>query len=81
MRYGVDVTISKPLDDRTRRFLDAVQHSANRVVRFTGNALSTTVTVDVAGMCREDAIRSAAAEIARIFPASNDERYGEPREM
>ena len=81
MRYEVEVTISKPLDDRTRRFLDAVQHSANRVVRFTGDDGSTKVTVEVAGLCREDAIRSAAAEVARIFPASNDERYGEPREM
>jgi hypothetical protein len=79
MLYEVDVTITKPLDDRTRRFLDAVQHSANRVVRFTGDAQSTRVTVEVAGLCREDAIRSAAAEVARIFPASSDERYGEPR--
>jgi hypothetical protein len=79
MRYEVDVTIAKPLDDRTRRFLEAVQRSANRVVRFSGNALSVTVTVDVAGLGRDDAIRSAAAEVARIFPASNDERFGEPR--
>ncbi len=79
MLYEVDVTIVKLLDDRTRRFLEAVQHSANRVVRFNGHGGSTTVTVEVAGLCREDAIRSAAAEVARIFPASNDERYGEPR--
>ena len=80
MQYEVDVTIAKPLDDRTRRFLDAVQRSANRVVRFTGNSASTKLTVEVAGLCREDAVRSTAAEVARIFPASNDERYGEPRQ-
>ncbi len=80
MLYEVDVTITKPLDDRMRRFLDAVQHSANRVVRFSGNSRSIRVTVEVAGLCREDAIRAAAGEVARIFPASNDERYGEPRE-
>jgi hypothetical protein len=80
MLYEVDVTIAKPLDDRTRRFLDAVQASANRVVRFTGDDGWVRVTVEVAGMCREDALRAAAGEVARIFPASNDERYGEPQQ-
>jgi len=80
MLYEVDVTITKPLDDRMCQFLDAVQHSANRVVRFSGDSGSIRVTVEVAGLCREDAIRAAAGEVARIFPASNDERYGEPRE-
>lgn len=80
MLYEVDVTLALPLDDQNRRFLDAVQHSANRVVRFTGDGGSTTVTVEVAGMCRADAVRAAAGEVARIYPGSNDERYGEPRE-
>jgi hypothetical protein len=31
-------------------------------------------------MWREDATRAAAGEIARIFPACNDEKYGEPRQ-
>ena len=79
MLYEVDVTIAKPLDDRTRQFLAAVRASANRVIRFTGDEGRVRITVEVAGMCREDALRAAAGEVARIFPASNDERYGEPR--
>ena len=79
MLYEVDVIIAKPLDERMRRFLDAVQHSASRVMRFSGDSGSIRVTVEVAGLCREDAIRAAAGEVARIFPGSNDERYGEPR--
>jgi hypothetical protein len=79
MHYEVDVTVPHPLDDRNRRFLDSVQRSANRVVRFRGDARSITVTVEVAGLCREDALRAAAGEVARIFPASRDEKYGEPR--
>jgi len=81
MRYEVDVTIPRPLDERTRRFLAAVQRSANRVIRFSGDRASVRVTVEVAGLCREDAIRSAAGEVARIFPASVDEKYGEPRQV
>jgi hypothetical protein len=80
MHYEVDVTIPKALDATTERFLDAVQHSANNVVRFTGTEGSIRLTVEVAGMCREEAIRAAAGEVARIFPASNDEKYGEPRQ-
>jgi len=80
MHYEVEVIIPKPLDDRTRQFLDAVQCSANRVVGFTGDGMSIRMTVEVSGMCRDDAVRAAAGEVARIFPASNDERYGEPRE-
>lgn len=79
MRYEVDVTINKPLDDRNRQFLDAVQRSANRVVRFTGDERQIRLTVDVAGMCREEAVRAAAGEVTRIFPNSTDEKYGEPR--
>jgi hypothetical protein len=78
--YEVEVTLPRALDDQTRRFLDAVQHSANRLVRFGGDGSSTKLIVEVAGMCREDAIRAAAGEVARIFPASSDEKYGEPRQ-
>ena len=81
MLYEVDVTIPKALDDRTRRFLAAVQGSANRVVRFSGDGRSIVVTVEVAGMGPADAVRGAAGEVARIFPASNDEKYGEPRQL
>lgn len=67
-----------PLDDGTRRFLGSVQRSSNRLVRFDGDNASIKLTVEVAGMHREDAIRAAAGEVARIFPNSNDEKYGEP---
>jgi hypothetical protein len=79
VRYEVDVTIHQPLDDRTERFLEAARRSANRLIRFTGGGESIRLTVEVAGMCREDAIRSAAREVAAIFPACDSERYGEPR--
>lgn len=42
---------------------------------------STKLTVEVSGMCREDAVRAAAGDVARIFPNSNNEKYGEPRQM
>jgi hypothetical protein len=58
---------------------DPVQRSANRLVRFRGGSGSIRLTVEVSGMCRGDALRAAAGEVARIFPASNDERYEEPR--
>jgi hypothetical protein len=79
MHYEVEVVIPKSLDDRTRQFLNAVQRSANRLVKFTGDSGSIRLTVEAAGLCREDAIRAAAGEVARIFPASNDEKYGEPQ--
>jgi hypothetical protein len=46
-----------------------------------GDNTSTTLVVEVAGMASEDAVRAAASEVARIFPNSNDEKYGEPRAM
>lgn len=79
MLYEIDVTIAKPLDERNRLFLTAVQRSANRVVRFTGTERGIRLTVLVAGMTRDEAIRAAAREVASIFPASEDEKYGEPR--
>jgi hypothetical protein len=80
VHYEVEVILPKSLDDQTRRFLVAVQRSANRLVRFSGDSTSTKLTVEVAGMCREDAVRAAAGEVARIFPASSDEKYGVPRQ-
>ncbi len=79
MNYEVEVTMAKALDDQTRRFLDAVQRSANRLVSYSGDSSSIRLTVEVAGMGHEDAVRAAAGEVSRIFPASNDEKYGEPR--
>jgi hypothetical protein len=49
------------------------------LVSFSGNNTSNTLVVEVAGMAPEDAVRAAAGEVARIFPDSNDEKYGEPR--
>jgi hypothetical protein len=80
MQYEVDVTVQHALDERTERFLTSVQRSANRVLRFRGDHRTVTLTVEVAGLCREDAIRGAAGEVARIFPASCDEKYSEPRQ-
>jgi hypothetical protein len=80
MLYEVDVTVRRPLDDQATRFLDSVQRSANRVLRYRGDAKTITLTVGVGGLCREDALRAAAGEVARIFPASRDEKYSEPRE-
>jgi hypothetical protein len=48
----VDVTVTKPLDDRMRQFLDAVQRCANRVVRFSGDGGSIRVTVLTEGRAR-----------------------------
>jgi hypothetical protein len=55
-----------------------VQRSANRLVRFSGDTASIKLTVEVCGMRREDAVRAAVGEVARMFPNSNDEKYGEP---
>jgi hypothetical protein len=81
MSYEVEVMIPKDLDEQTRRFLDAVQRSANRVVRFSGDSGSIRLVVDVSGMCPEDAVRAAAGEVARIFPACRNPIYGEPRRL
>jgi len=45
------------------------------------DSASTTLVVEVAGMVPEGAVRAAAGEVARIFPNSNDEKYGEPRAL
>jgi len=79
MLYEVDVTIPRPLDATTGRFLDAVCRSANRVTRYRGDGAGIHLTVEVAGMCRDDAVRSAVREVAGIFPGRTDGRYGEPR--
>jgi len=81
MHYEVDVTIPRPLDAATARFLDAVCRSANRVRRFRGDAAGIHLTVDVSGMCREDAVRSAVREVAGIFPGRADGTFGEPVEL
>jgi hypothetical protein len=33
------------------------------------------------GLAPEDVVRAAAGEVARIFPNSNNENYGEPRAL
>jgi hypothetical protein len=78
--FEVDVLLNQGLDESTRRFLQSVQASANRVIRFDGDDRSVRLTVDVAGMTRDEAIRAAAGEVSRIFPASSDEKYLEIRQ-
>ena len=68
MRYEVDVTIPRPLDERTREFLDACRRAANPVVRFSGDGRAIRLTVEVAGLSRNEAMRAAAGEVARILP-------------
>jgi hypothetical protein len=80
MHYEVDVTIPRPLDEPTTRFLEAVCRSANRVSRFRGDGTGIHLTVEVSGMCRDDAIRSAVREVAGIFPGRTDSTFGEPLE-
>jgi HSP20 family molecular chaperone IbpA len=58
--FEVDVLLNQGLDESTRRFLQSVQASANRVIRFDGDDRSVRLTVDVAGMTRDEAIRAAA---------------------
>jgi hypothetical protein len=45
----------EPLDDSIRRFLDAVQSSAEQLVSFSGDTATTTLVVKVAArrMCSE----------------------------
>jgi N-acetylglutamate synthase/N-acetylornithine aminotransferase len=68
MLYEVDVTVPRPLDERTRQVLDACRRGANQVVRFDGDGRSIRLTVEVAGLSRTEAIRAAAGEVARILP-------------
>jgi hypothetical protein len=44
----VEVNLPRALDDQTRRFLDAVQRSANRLVKYSGDNTSIRLTVEVA---------------------------------
>ncbi len=80
MHYEVDVTIPRPLDEPTARFLDGVCRSANRVSRFRGDGAGIRLTLEVSGMRREDAARSAVREVAGIFPGRTDGTFGVPRE-
>jgi len=53
--------------------------SPSREDRYRGDGAGIHLTVEVAGMCRDDAVRSAVREVAGIFPGRTDGRYGEPR--
>ncbi len=81
MRYAVEVTVARPLDDRTRRFLEAVRRSANGLAGFAGDHRSVRLAVEVSAGDRREALRAAAGEVARIFPGCTDEKYAEPREF
>jgi hypothetical protein len=79
MRYEVDMVVQTPFDDRARRFLAAVQSSANRVLRFRGDASSITITVEAHAMDRGGAIKAARREIAHIYPGGDYLEVGDPR--
>ena len=70
MHYEVEVTIPRPLDEATARFLEAVCRSANRVRRFHGDRAGIHLTVEASGMCREDAVRCAVREVVEQVIAS-----------
>jgi hypothetical protein len=78
MVFQVEVTVRQPLDEKTRRFLEAARLSANRIIRFTGDGRFIKLTVEAAGLTHDEALRSAAGEVARILPASKPE-FEEPR--
>ena len=79
MHYEVDVIVDHPLDERSRRFLSDVQKSANRVVRFSGDDTTITLTVEAHAHDGEGAVRSAIAEVARIYPMAAFQQVGQPR--
>jgi hypothetical protein len=66
--YEVEVVIFQPMTQGTRRFLDAARSSANRILDFTGDDRSITLTVEATGMDRNEAVRAAAMEVAHVFP-------------
>jgi hypothetical protein len=73
MRFEVEVIVPHPLDDQTAEFLTAAQASANKVVRFCGDGNSIRLTVEAIGMNRNEAVRQAAREIAKVFPSEKPE--------
>jgi len=79
MHFEVDVVVQHPLDERSKRFLADVQRSANRVLRFRGDDRTITVTVEAHAYDKDGAVRSAVAEVARIYPTVRFEAQGQPR--
>jgi hypothetical protein len=79
MHFEVDVVVQHPLDERSKRFLADVQSSANRVLRFRGDDRTITVTVEAHAYDKDGAVRSAVAEVARIYPMAKFQAEGQPR--
>jgi hypothetical protein len=73
MRYEVEVVVPRPLNDKTAQFLSAAMLSANKVLWFCGDGHCVRLTVEAVGMTRNEAIRQAAREIAKIFPTDKPE--------
>ena len=71
--YEVEVVVAQPLTDKAERFLVAAQRSANQIVRFRGGDGVIRLTVAAAGTSRNEAIRQAAREVAKVFPAGEPE--------
>jgi hypothetical protein len=79
VHFGVDIEVQHPLDEQTRRFLTAVQRSANRVLRFRGDERTIIVTVEAHAYDREGAVSAAIREVAHIYPTVRFGTTGEPR--
>ncbi len=78
MHYEVDITVPRPLDDQSLRFLTDVQRSANQVLRFRGDDSSITLTVEAHAMDRDGAVGAARREVAAIYPKSDFGAISEP---
>jgi hypothetical protein len=71
--YEVEVKVPQPLTEDIRRFLTAAQSSANRILGFRAVDGSIRLTVEAGGATRNEAIRQAAREVAKVFPAGRPE--------
>lgn len=73
------MVVEVPLDARSERFLQSVQRSANRVLRFTGSDVVVVVTVEAHAFDGAGAIKAAIQEVARIYPLEEFEPRGAQR--
>ncbi len=66
MHFEVDISVPRPLDDRSLRFLTDVQRSANRVLRLRGDDECITLTVEARGLDGAAALRIASREAGQV---------------
>jgi hypothetical protein len=81
MHYEVDMVVQKPFDATAERFLTDVQSSADRVLRFRGDATTITITIEAHAMDQDGVVEAARGEIARIDPGGDYQEAGEPRQI